>query len=45
VRGELLRHLGVDLTTIPGINVTTAQTLWAELGGDLSAFRAFQIEL
>lgn len=39
VRAELLRHLGVDLTTIPGINVTTAQTLWAELGGDLSAFK------
>ena len=40
VRGELLRHLGVDLTTIPGINVTTAQTLWAELGGDLGAFKS-----
>lgn len=39
-RGELLRHLGVDLTTIPGINATTAQTLWAELGGDLSAFKS-----
>jgi transposase len=40
VRGELLRHLGVDLTSIPGINVTTAQTLWAELGGDLGAFKS-----
>lgn len=40
VRGELLRHLGVDLTTIPGINATTAQTLWAELGGELGAFKS-----
>jgi transposase len=40
VRSELLRHLGVDLTSIPGINVTTAQTLWAELGGDLGAFKS-----
>lgn len=29
---------GVDLTTIPGIHVLTAQTIWAELGADLSAF-------
>jgi transposase len=28
----------VDLTTIPGIQVLTAHTLWAELGSDLSAF-------
>jgi transposase len=39
--GRLLReHLGVDLTTIPGINVNTAQTLYAELGRDLSAFKS-----
>jgi transposase len=36
--GLLREHLGVDLTTIPGINVNTAQTLYAELGGDLGAF-------
>lgn len=29
---------GVDLTTIPGIQVLTAHTIWAELGSDLSAF-------
>ena len=39
--GKLIaRTLGVDLTTIPGINVITAQTLWAELGSDLSAFKS-----
>ena len=39
-RGLIARTLGVDLTTIPGINVITAQTLWAELGSDLSAFKS-----
>lgn len=29
---------GVDLTSIPGFHVLTAQTVWAELGSDLSAF-------
>lgn len=29
---------GVDLTTIPSIQVLTAHTIWAELGSDLSAF-------
>lgn len=29
---------GVDLTSIPSIHVLTAQTIWAELGSDLSAF-------
>lgn len=29
---------GVDLTTIPSIQTLTAQTLWSELGSDLSAF-------
>ena len=38
---KLLReHLGVDLTSIPAINVNTAQTLYAELGRDLSAFKS-----
>ena len=36
---ELLTRLhGVDLCAVPGANVLTAQTLWSELGGDLSAF-------
>ena len=34
----LARLHGVDLCAVPGINVLTAQTLWSELGGDLSAF-------
>lgn len=34
----LTRLHGVDLCTVPGINVLGAQTLWSELGGDLSAF-------
>ena len=38
VQGLLTRNLGVDLITIPGISVTTAQTLWSELGSDLSSF-------
>jgi transposase len=36
--GLLTRLHGVDLCTVPGINVLGAQTLWSELGGDLSAF-------
>lgn len=39
-RGLIARTLGVDLTTIPGINAITAQTLWAELGSALSAFKS-----
>ncbi|EIP97337.1 transposase IS116/IS110/IS902 family [Opitutaceae bacterium TAV1] len=36
---ERLRALfGVDLTSIPGVSTLTAQTVWAELGADLSAF-------
>ncbi|HEV2992515.1 MAG TPA: IS110 family transposase [Candidatus Angelobacter sp.] len=35
---ELQRVLGVDLTRIDGIKVMTAQTVYAELGSDLSAF-------
>ena len=34
----LARLHGVDLCAVPSINVLTAQTLWSELGGDLSAF-------
>jgi transposase len=34
----LQEHLGVDLTLIPGINVNTAQTIYAELGAELDAF-------
>lgn len=36
--GLLARLHGVDLCTVPGINAVGAQTLWSELGGDLSAF-------
>lgn len=35
---ELKRILGVDLTSIDGIDVMTAQTICSELGADLSAF-------
>jgi len=35
---ELQRIFGVDLTTIDGIDVMTAQVLLSELGTDLSAF-------
>jgi len=38
--GLLQAHLGVDLTQIPGINVNTAQTIYAEVGPDLGAFRS-----
>jgi transposase len=38
VCGLLTRLYGVDLCTVPGINVLGAQTLWSELGADLSAF-------
>lgn len=37
-QARLTALCGVDLTTIPGIQVLTAHTLWAELGSDLSAF-------
>jgi transposase len=39
LRGELYRLLGVDLTTIPGIQAATAQTLVSELGCDLSRWK------
>jgi len=37
-QARLAALCGVDLTTIPSIGVLTAHTVWAELGGDLSAF-------
>ncbi len=39
LKGELRRIAGVDLTTIDGIDVMTAQTILAEVGADLSAFQ------
>jgi transposase len=39
LKAELKRICGVDLTTIDGINVITAQTIIAEIGTDISAFR------
>ena len=38
-KSELRRIAGVDLTTIDGIDVMTAQTLLAEVGTDMSAFK------
>ena len=38
VKSELKRIAGVDLTSIDGIDVMTAQTILAEIGTDLSAF-------
>jgi hypothetical protein len=37
LEAELKRVLGVDLTRIDGIDVVTAQTVYAELGADLGA--------
>jgi transposase len=36
---ELIRMCGVDLTSIDGIDVMTAQTVIAEIGTDMSRFR------
>jgi transposase len=38
LRGELSRIFGVDLTTLDGVHVMTAQTIYSEVGADLSAF-------
>jgi transposase len=38
LRTELYRIFGVDLTAIPGVDVNTVYTLFAECGRDLSAF-------
>src|SRR6201988_2182738 len=37
-REELYRHFGVDLTEVPGLSIGVVQTLFVELGADLSAF-------
>lgn len=37
-QARLAALCGVDLTSIPAIQVLTAQTIWSELGSDLSAF-------
>lgn len=38
LEGELKRVLGVDLTAIDGVKLMTIQTLYSEVGADLSAF-------
>ncbi len=38
MEAELKRVMGVDLTRIDGVKVMTAQTIYAEVGADLSAF-------
>ena len=38
-KGELKRICGVDLTSIDGIDVITAQTIVAEIGTDISRFK------
>jgi transposase len=38
LKSELTRVMGVDLTRIDGVKVMTAQTIYAEIGSDLSAF-------
>jgi transposase len=40
LRLELKRVVGVDLTKIPGIRVGIAQTLFGEIGPDLTKFRS-----
>jgi transposase len=40
LRVELYRVLGVDLTTIPGISVLSAQAVVAEVGPDVSKFHS-----
>lgn len=42
LRDELVRICGVDLTTIDGISVITAQTILAETGTDMSRFHTEQ---
>ena len=38
LKAELRRTCGVDLTSIDGINVITAQTILSEVGTDMSGF-------
>ena len=40
LKAELRRVNGVDLTTIDGIDVMTAETILSEIGTDLSRFKA-----
>lgn len=40
LRSELKRVFGIDLTTIPGIRVGIAQTLFGEIGPDFTKFRS-----
>jgi transposase len=40
LRTELYRILGTDLTRVPGFQIPTVSTLFAELGADLSPFPA-----
>lgn len=42
LRDELVRICGVDLTTIDGISIITAQTILAEIGTDMSRFSSEQ---
>jgi transposase len=42
LRDELVRICGVDLTTIDGISVITAQTILAEIGTDMRRFPSEQ---
>src|SRR5207245_10762925 len=39
LRREWARILGVDATTIPGIGILTAHTLFTEIGPDLSSWK------
>lgn len=39
LRAELYRVFGVDLTNVPGVSATTAQTILCEVGTDVSRFR------
>lgn len=38
LKAELIRITGVDATTLPGIDVLTAQTIYSECGYDLASF-------
>ena len=39
LKAELKRVNGVDLTTIEGIDIMTAQTIFSEIGADMSRFK------
>jgi len=40
MRGEFYRLLGTDLTQVPALDCSTIQTLFSEIGPDLSKFRS-----